>query len=153
MPWSANHVSGLPRSQRPGGPDRETGSCLGLLAELLLGKCDGRARRRSEGRIKAAGCPRDKSLRKFDFEANPDIGDSETGKSHLLFALGTEATMAGFRVNKSFSGWTKAFTDHRLCAAIVDRLATTPRRTTVPGLTPTWATWPTEALEVVSDSR
>ncbi len=69
------------------------------------------------------GCwlPRDKSLRKFDFDANPNIdpamvhtlakcewikkglplcliGDSGTGKSHLLIALGTEAAMAGYRV-------------------------------------------------------
>jgi DNA replication protein DnaC len=119
------------------------------------------------------------------------IGDSGTGKSHLLIALGTAAAMAGFRVrytlasklanelaeaaddrqltktiarygradllcidelgymeldrrgaellfqvltereetasvaiasNESFSGWTKTFTDPRLCAAIVDRL-------------------------------
>ncbi|MEV5750423.1 ATP-binding protein [Actinoallomurus sp. NPDC052308] len=119
------------------------------------------------------------------------IGDSGTGKSHLLIALGTEAAMAGFRVkytlatklvnelveaaddkqlsktiarygrvdllcidelgymeldrrgaellfqvltereeknslaiasNESFGGWTKTFTDPRLCAAIVDRL-------------------------------
>jgi DNA replication protein DnaC len=119
------------------------------------------------------------------------IGDSGTGKSHLLIALGTEAAMAGYRVkytlatklanelveaaddkalsktiarygrvdllcidelgymqldrrgaellfqvlteraekalvaiasNESFSGWTKTFSDPRLCAAIVDRL-------------------------------
>jgi DNA replication protein DnaC len=119
------------------------------------------------------------------------IGDSGTGKSHLLIGLGTAAAMAGFRVryvlaaklvnelveaaddktltktiarygrvdllcidelgymeldrrgaellfqvltereeknsvaiasNESFSGWTKTFTDPRLCAAIVDRL-------------------------------
>lgn len=119
------------------------------------------------------------------------IGDSGTGKSHLLIALGSEAAMAGYRVryvlatklvnelveaaddkilaktiarygrvdllcidelgymeldrrgaellfqvltereeknsvaiasNESFSGWTKTFTDPRLCAAIVDRL-------------------------------
>ncbi|TFE47394.1 IS21 family transposase [Streptomyces sp. ICN441] len=180
----------------------------------FLAECDDRARRRSERRIKAAGFPRDKSLRKFDFDANPNIdaamihtlakcewikkglplcliGDSGTGKSHLLIALGTEAAMAGYRVkyvlatklvnelveaadekqltktiarygrvdllcidelgymeldrrgaellfqvltereeknsvaiasNESFSGWTKTFTDPRLCAAIVDRL-------------------------------
>ncbi|WP_405152053.1 ATP-binding protein [Sphaerisporangium sp. NBC_01403] len=64
---------------------------------------------------------RQKSLREFDFDANPDvdpavihtlatcdwvrkhlqlclIGDSGTGKSHLLIALGTEAAMAGFKV-------------------------------------------------------
>jgi DNA replication protein DnaC len=186
----------------------------GFLAELLMAECDDRARRRSERRIKAATFPRDKSLRTFDFDANPNvdpavvhtlatcdwvkkglplclIGDSGTGKSHLLIALGTEAAMAGFRVryvlatklvnelveaaddkilaktiarygrvdvlcidelgymeldkrgaellfqvltereekasvaiasNESFSGWTKTFTDPRLCAAIVDRI-------------------------------
>ena len=158
--------------------------------------------------------PRAKWLADFDFDANPGIspavlstlaacdwvrkgqplcliGDSGTGKSHLLIALGTAAAMAGFRVrytlasklanelaeaaddrqltktiarygradllcidelgymeldrrgaellfqvltereetasvaiasNESFSGWTKTFTDPRLCAAIVDRL-------------------------------
>ncbi|MFE9427720.1 IS21-like element helper ATPase IstB [Kitasatospora sp. NPDC006697] len=193
---------------------REQMSYLGFLSELLMAECDDRARRRSERRIKAAGFPRDKSLRKFDFDANPNIdpatihtlaacewikkslplcliGDSGTGKSHLLIALGTEAAMAGFRVkyvlatklvnelveaadekqlaktiarygrvdllcidelgymeldrrgaellfqvltereeknsvaiasNESFAGWTKTFTDPRLCAAIVDRL-------------------------------
>jgi len=35
----------------------------GFLAELLMSECDDRARRRSERRIKAAGFPRDKSLR------------------------------------------------------------------------------------------
>ncbi len=119
------------------------------------------------------------------------IGDSGTGKSHLLIGLGTAADEKGFRVkyvlatrlvnelveaadeknlartiarygrvdllmidelgymeldrrgaellfqvltereennsvaiasNESFSGWTKTFTDPRLCAAIVDRL-------------------------------
>lgn len=153
-------------------------------------------------------------MRTFDFDANPNIdaatihtlascewikksqplcliGDSGTGKSHMLIALGTEAAMAGYRVkyvlatklvnelveaadekqlsktiarygrvdllcidelgymeldrrgaellfqvltereeknsvaiasNESFGGWTKTFTDPRLCAAIVDRL-------------------------------
>ncbi|MEO3810796.1 IS21-like element helper ATPase IstB [Sphaerisporangium sp. B11E5] len=189
-------------------------SYLGFLAELLMAECDDRARRRSERRIKAAAFPRDKSLREFDFDANPHIdpalihtlatgewvkrgqplcliGDSGTGKSHLLIALGTEAAMKGHRVrytlatklvnelveaaddkqltktiarygrvdllcidelgymeldrrgaellfqvltereekasvaiasNESFGGWTKTFTDPRLCAAIVDRL-------------------------------
>jgi len=193
---------------------REQMSYRGFLAELLMAECDDRARRRAERRIKAAGFPRQKSLRAFDFAANPVvdpavintlatcdwvrkglplclIGDSGTGKSHLLIALGTEAAMAGYRVrytlatklvnelveaaddrqltktinrygrvdllcvdelgymeldrrgagllfqvltereekasvaiasNESFSGWTKTFTDPRLCAAIVDRL-------------------------------
>lgn len=193
---------------------RDQQTYRGFLAELLMAECDDRARRRSERRIKAAAFPRDKSLRVFDFDANPHvdpavvhtlakcdwvrkglplclIGDSGTGKSHLLIALGTEAAMAGFRVryvlatklvnelveaadekvlaktiarygrvdllcidelgymeldkrgaellfqvltereekasvaiasNEAFSGWTKTFTDPRLCAAIVDRL-------------------------------
>ena len=193
---------------------REQMSYLGFLAELLMAECDDRDRRRSERRIKAAAFPREKSLRTFDFDANPNvdpavvhtlktcewvqkgqplclIGDSGTGKSHLLIALGTEAAMKGYRVrytlatklvnelveaaddkqlnktiarygrvdllcidelgymeldrrgaellfqvltereeknslaiasNDSFSGWTKTFTDPRLCAAIVDRL-------------------------------
>ncbi|MBF6185064.1 IS21-like element helper ATPase IstB [Nocardia farcinica] len=193
---------------------REQMSYRAYLAELLLAECDDRDRRRSERRIRAAGFPRDKSLRAFDFDANPNvdaaaintlatcdwihkglplclIGDSGTGKSHLLIALGTEAAMKGFRVkytlatklvnelveaadekqlsktiarygrvdllcidelgymeldrrgaerlfqvltereeknsvaiasNDSYSGWTKTFTDPRLCAAIVDRL-------------------------------
>jgi DNA replication protein DnaC len=93
----------------------------GFLAELLMAECDDRARRRSERRIKAAGFPREKSLRTFDFDANPNIdpatihtlascewikksqplcliGDSGTGKSHMLIALGTEAAMKGYRV-------------------------------------------------------
>lgn len=153
-------------------------------------------------------------MRTFDFDANPNIdaatihtlascewikksqplcliGDSGTGKSHMLIARGTEAPMAGYRVkyvlattlvnelveaadekqlsktiarygsvdllcidelgymeldrrgaellfqvltepeegnsvaiasNESYGGWTKTFTDPRLCAAIVDRL-------------------------------
>lgn len=101
--------------------EREQMSYLGFLSELLLAECDDRDRRRSERRIKAAGFPREKSLRMFDFDANPNIdaamihtlatcewikkslplcliGDSGTGKSRLLIALGTEAAMAGYRV-------------------------------------------------------
>jgi len=112
------------RTQFPDLADRATAeqmSYRGFLAELLLAECDDRARRRSERRIKAAQFPREKTLRAFDFEANPNIdaalihtlaksewvkkglplcliGDSGTGKSHLLIALGTEAAMAGYRV-------------------------------------------------------
>jgi DNA replication protein DnaC len=193
---------------------REQLSYRGFLAELLITECEDRARRRSERRIRAAGFPREKWLQDFDFTANPTvsaaiintlascawvrkgeplclIGDSGTGKSHLLIALGAAAAMQGHRVrytlaaklvnelveaadekiltktiarygrvdllcidelgymeldrrgaellfqvltereeknsvaiasNESFSGWTKTFTDPRLCAAIVDRL-------------------------------
>jgi DNA replication protein DnaC len=193
---------------------REQLTYWGFLAELLLSECDDRDRRRTVRRVKAAGFPREKWLADFDFEANPAInpatihtlakgdwirkgeplcliGDSGTGKTHLLIALGTAAAQQGFRVrytlatklvnelveaaderqlaktiarygrvdllcidelgymqldrrgaemlfqvltereetasvaiasNESFSGWTKTFTDPRLCAAIVDRL-------------------------------
>jgi DNA replication protein DnaC len=193
---------------------KEQLSYQGFLAELLLAECDDRDRRSSVRRVKAAGFPRDKWLGDFDFDANTNInpatihtlasgdwirkgqplcliGDSGTGKSHLLIGLGTAAAEKGFRVkytlatrlvnelveaadekvlaktiarygrvdllcidelgymeldkrgadllfqvltereekasvaiasNESFSGWTKTFTDPRLCAAIVDRL-------------------------------
>jgi DNA replication protein DnaC len=184
------------------------------VAELLMAECEDRERRRSQRRLRAAAFPRQKLLKDFDFEANPNIepaivstlakgdwvrkgqplcliGDSGTGKSHLIIALGTEAALQGYRVkyvlaaklvnelieaaddrqlgrtiarygrvdllcidelgymeldrhgaellfqvltereeknsvaiasNESFSGWTRTFTDPRLCAAIVDRL-------------------------------
>ncbi len=103
------------------GAARDQMSYRAFLAELLLAEATTEARRRSERRIKAASFPRDKSLRAFDFDANPNIdlaivntlatcewvekgeplcliGDSGTGKSHLLIALGTEAAMHGYRV-------------------------------------------------------
>ncbi len=185
-----------------------------LLAELLLAECDAREERSRARRVRDAGFPRPKRLEDFDTDANPNInpatlaqlatgawvtngtpicllGDSGTGKSHLLIGLGTAAAEAGHRVryvlasrlvnelaeadndrnltrvisrygrvdllcldelgylqldrrgaellfqvltereernaiaiatNEPFSGWTKTFTDPRLCAAIVDRL-------------------------------
>ena len=93
----------------------------GFLAELLLAEVDDRDRRSTLRRIKSAGFPREKWLADFDFTANPNInpatinelatgdwirrgdplcliGDSGTGKSHLLIALGTAAAEAGYRV-------------------------------------------------------
>jgi len=193
---------------------REQLTYRAFLAEMLLAECDDRDRRRSARRLAAAGFPREKWLSDFDYDANPHvepavinqlaagawitkgeplclIGDSGTGKSHLLIGLGSAAAMAGYKVkyvlaaklvnelveaaddrqltktiarygrvdllcldelgymeldrrgaellfqvltereerssvaiasNESFSGWTKTFTDPRLCAAIVDRL-------------------------------
>ncbi|RKS77586.1 DNA replication protein DnaC [Motilibacter peucedani] len=194
--------------------EREQLSYLGFLAELVMAECDDRDTRRAARRLAAAGFPRDKRVDEFDFAANPIvtaavinqlatcawvrngqplclIGDSGTGKTHLLIALGTAAAQAGHSVryvlasklvnelaeaadekqlsktiarygrldlllldelgymeldrhgaellfqvltereeksavaiasNEPFSGWTKTFTDPRLCAAIVDRL-------------------------------
>ncbi|WP_405148776.1 ATP-binding protein [Sphaerisporangium sp. NBC_01403] len=145
---------------------REQMSYRGYLAKLLMAECDDRARRRSERRIKAAGFSREKSLRSFDFDANPSIdpavintlatcdwvkkglplcliGDSGTGKptcsspwapamagyrvrytlaTKLVNELVEEKASVAIASNESFSGWTKTFTDPRLCAAIVDRL-------------------------------
>lgn len=101
--------------------EREGLSYAGFLAELLLAECEDRDRRRAERRIRAAHFPREKSLREFDYTANPNvdpavihslatcdwitkgyplclIGDSGNGKSHLLIGLGTAAVMAGYRV-------------------------------------------------------
>lgn len=114
-----------------------------FLAELLLAECDDRARRRSERRIKAAQFPREKSLRAFDFDANPSIdpavinhlatcewvkkglplcliGNSGTGKSHLLIALGTEAAMAGYRVKYALA----ARLAHELVEAADEKILT-----------------------------
>jgi DNA replication protein DnaC len=101
--------------------EREQLSYLGFLAELVMAECDDRDTRRAVRRMNAAGFPRDKRVDEFDFAANPNIaaatvhqlagcawvkagqplcliGDSGTGKSHLLIALGTAAAQAGHSV-------------------------------------------------------
>ncbi|MEA9987139.1 IS21-like element helper ATPase IstB [Subtercola sp. RTI3] len=101
--------------------EQEQLSYHGFLAELLLAECDDRDRRSSVRRVKAAGFPRDKWIGDFDYDANPNInpatintlatgdwvrkgqplcliGDSGTGKSHLLIGLGTAAAEKGYRV-------------------------------------------------------
>jgi DNA replication protein DnaC len=185
-----------------------------FLTELLSMECDDRETRRKTRLVREAGFPLAKRLEDFDFGANPDvpaaliatlarcqwvaagqplvlIGDSGTGKSHLLIGLGTAAAEHGYRVkyvtaaalvnelaeaaddrtltrvisrygridllcldelgyieldrrgaellfqvftereeknsiavasNAAFSEWAAAFTDPRLCAAIVDRI-------------------------------
>ena len=92
--------------------EKEQLTYAGFLGGLLLAECDDRDRRSSMRRVKGAGFPRDKWLGDFDFDANPNInpatihtlatgdwvcrgqplcliGDSGTGKSHLLIGLGT----------------------------------------------------------------
>ncbi|MBR7830916.1 IS21-like element helper ATPase IstB [Actinospica sp. MGRD01-02] len=96
-------------------------SYQGALAELLIAECEERERRRTEARLRQAGFPRTKWLADFDYNANKDvnpavintlaecdwvrrgeplclIGDSGTGKSHLLIGLGAAAALAGHRV-------------------------------------------------------
>lgn len=56
-----------------------------------------------------------------------ELGYMELDKrgAELLFQVLTEReekNSVGIASNDSFSGWTKTFTDPRLCAAIVDRL-------------------------------
>src|SRR3984885_2581533 len=193
---------------------RQQASYKGFLVELLSLECDDREQRRKARLVREAAFPRPKRLEDFDYAANPNvpaaliatmakgawvaagqpcclIGDSGTGKSHLLIGLGTAAAENGYRVryvtaaalvnelveaaddkslsrvvgrygrydllcldelgyieldrrgaellfqvftereekasiaiasNAAFSEWTSAFTDPRLCAAIVDRL-------------------------------
>ncbi|GFG71455.1 MULTISPECIES: IS21-like element helper ATPase IstB [Mycolicibacter] len=101
--------------------EREQLSYLGFLAELVIAECDDRTQRRAQRRVRDAGFPRPKRLEEFTFDANPAInpavighlatcdwvkqgqplcliGDSGTGKTHLLIALGTLAAEAGYRV-------------------------------------------------------
>ena len=100
---------------------RDQLSYRAFLSELLLAECDDREERRAARRIAEAGFPRPKTLADFDFIANTAInpatintlagcgwvskgqslcliGDSGTGKSHLLIALGTAAAQAGHKV-------------------------------------------------------
>ncbi|UQX10432.1 IS21-like element helper ATPase IstB [Candidatus Mycobacterium methanotrophicum] len=101
--------------------EREQLSYLGFLSELVIAECDDRTQRRAQRRIRDAGFPRPKRLEEFSFDANSAvnpavigqlascgwvkaghplclIGDSGTGKTHLLIALGTLAAEAGYRV-------------------------------------------------------
>jgi DNA replication protein DnaC len=92
----------------------------GFLAEVLIAEVDDRAERRRVRRIAEARFPRHKRLAEFDCSASPVtptdvaalaagafidkgspvvlLGDSGTGKSHLLIGLGIAACEAGKRV-------------------------------------------------------
>ena len=100
---------------------REQLSYRAFLFELLRAECDDREQRRATRRVHEAGFPRPKTLDEFDFAANTAInpatintlagcgwvskgqplcliGDSGTGKTHLLIGLGTAAAQAGHTV-------------------------------------------------------
>ena len=94
---------------------------LAFLAEVLSAECDDREHRRRQRRINEAKFPRHKRLSDFDTARLPDLpaatlahlgtgawieagqplvllGDSGTGKTHLLIALGMAAAEQGHRV-------------------------------------------------------
>ncbi len=96
-------------------------SYLAFLAEVLSAEVDDRAERRKQRRIHEARFPRLKRLADFDLSAAPTVnpatiatlatgsyldagnpivllGDSGTGKSHLLIGLGIAACEQGRRV-------------------------------------------------------
>ena len=101
---------------------RERLSHLAYLAEVLQAELDDRDERRRERRIREARFPRLKHLADFDLAAAPSVdpallatlercewverglepvvllGDSGTGKSHLLIGLGMAACQRGLRV-------------------------------------------------------
>ena len=106
----------------------------GYLAEVLSAEVDQRAARRRARRVIEARFPRAKRLEDFDVAAAPAInpatlaalaagawidagepvcliGDSGTGKSHLLIGLGVAACEAGRRVR------------YVTCASLVNELA------------------------------
>jgi DNA replication protein DnaC len=100
---------------------RSGSSYLEFLAEVLAVECDQRGERRRARLMSEALFPRSKTLADFDHARVPGlspallaelagggwiergeplalIGDSGTGKTHLLIALGTAAAMTGRRV-------------------------------------------------------
>jgi DNA replication protein DnaC len=100
---------------------RQQAGYKGFLVELLSLECDDREQRRKARLVREAGFPRPKRIEDFDYAANPNVpaaliatlakgawvaagqpcclvGDSGTGKSHLLIGLGTAAAETGYRV-------------------------------------------------------
>ncbi|WPB96121.1 IS21-like element helper ATPase IstB [Streptomyces malaysiensis] len=92
-----------------------------FLADLLQTECADRDVRRKQRMVRAAKFPRPKRLEDFDYEKNPNvlpevvgslrsgswvragrplvlIGDSGTGKSHLLIGVGTAVAELGMSV-------------------------------------------------------
>ncbi len=112
---------------------------LAFLAEILSAEVDDRAERRRERRIHEAKFSRMKGLADFDMAAAPMVnpatistlasgsyldagdpvvllGDSGTGKSHLLIGLGIAACEQGRRVR------------YVTCAQLVNELVEAPMR-------------------------
>jgi DNA replication protein DnaC len=148
---SACRKLGLPTVRAQAGPaiaqaTRTHASYAAFLAELLIAECEDRDQRATTRRLKAAGFPRDKHLADFDHTANTQInpatigqlatcewirrgepvcliGDSGTGKSHLLIALGILAAEKGHKVKytlatKMVNELAEAASDKTLARAI-----------------------------------
>ena len=100
---------------------RDQASYKEFLLTLLDAECEHRDERRKIRRVREANFPRPKRLDDFDYTANPNvvpevvntlatpgwvnagqplclIGQSGTGKSHLLIGIGTAIAEAGLRV-------------------------------------------------------
>ncbi|GAA5107691.1 IS21-like element helper ATPase IstB [Haloechinothrix salitolerans] len=100
---------------------REHASYKAFLLDLLDAECEQRDQRRRIRLVREARFPRPKRVESFDFTANPHvsaevvntltqpgwisagqplclIGDSGTGKSHLLIGIGTAIAEAGRKV-------------------------------------------------------
>jgi DNA replication protein DnaC len=116
----------LPTVRAQAGPladsaSRERLTYRSYLAEVLSAETDDRSERRRERRVKEAKFPRMKRLQDFDLGSSPSVkpetiaqlascafidagepvvllGDSGTGKTHLLIGLGVAACEAGKRV-------------------------------------------------------
>ena len=123
---AACRVLSLPTIRDQSGPlaaaaARERLSHKAYLAEVLTAECDDRNTRRRTRLVKEAKFPRPKRLEDLDLTALPALppatlaflasgawvragepvvllGDSGTGKTHLLIALGTAAAEQGHRV-------------------------------------------------------
>jgi DNA replication protein DnaC len=123
---AACHTLGLPSVRQQAAPlaaaaARERLSHKAFLAEVLTAECDDRDARRRVRRIHEAKFPRTKRLEDFDLSALPTLppatladlagcawvdagepvvllGDSGTGKTHLLIGAGTAAAEQGRRV-------------------------------------------------------
>jgi hypothetical protein len=77
--------------------------------------------------------------------------DLDRRGAELLFQVlneREERSAIAIASNEAFSGWTKTFTDPRLCAAIVDRL-TSPARSSRPALSAAGSPMPGQTMTVL----
>lgn len=121
-----------------------------FLAEVLTAECDDRDARRRARRVKEAHFPRTKRLEDFRADLLPDLppatvadlasctwidhgrplvllGDSGTGKTHLLIALGTLAAEQGravrYTTTAALTNELAEAADHKELTRVVNRYA------------------------------